>query len=469
MKRILFLLCAIIGHSQIQAQPLTIKDTLVLAKQYTSGLLAIKNPGKSLELYTYCANKGDSSAMNAVGIIYQNGIAGVKPDRNKAMEWFTKAANAGYARGWYNIALLYKEIRDYTTAYSYLSKGAALQDEPSIYYQGYMQYKGFGCQQDYTAAAKKFARGAALNRPNSMYFYGLCLRNGYGVTANADSANYWLTRASNRGYSMAKDELVMKEPENTTVGGELAKKIMAAQSAMPKTKTVNKYHKIENRVDVNEVAGTYTGYLLKYDWSGQHTIEANKLTVTLEYDKDSLTGIWKEDDSLMVPLHAKLNPKALVFRQMRYSKKNHYSPTLPELAILKQANLQLDKIGDSVYLSGNIEQFIPSRNEPSKPLYIALIRTIASNKEILVKETPLRAYPNPFGSNITIDFELKETCKVTTQLLTMDGKVVYTNPAGTLTAGSYTLPIQTQQIAAGYYTLALRYGNKLRTTKVIKL
>ena len=84
-------------------------------------------------------------------------------------------------------------------------------------------------------------------------------------------------------------------------------------------------------------------------------------------------------------------------------------------------------------------------------------------------EQPLRAYPNPFGGTITVDFELNETCTVSTQLLTMDGKVVYNNPAGTLTAGSYTLPLQTQQIAAGYYTLVLHYGNKIRTAKVVKL
>ena len=80
----------------------------------------------------------------------------------------------------------------------------------------------------------------------------------------------------------------------------------------------------------------------------------------------------------------------------------------------------------------------------------------------------LNAYPNTFSSNLTIDFELNETCKVSTQLITLDGKVVYDNPAGTLTAGSYTLPIQTQQIAAGYYTLELKYGNKVRASKVVK-
>ena len=81
----------------------------------------------------------------------------------------------------------------------------------------------------------------------------------------------------------------------------------------------------------------------------------------------------------------------------------------------------------------------------------------------------MNANPNPFSANLSIDFELNETCKVSTQLITLDGKVVYDNPAGTLTAGSCTLPIQTQQIAVGYYTLVLKYGIKVRTSKVVKL
>ena len=342
-----------------------------------------------------------------------------------------------------------------------------------------MLYKGFGCTQNYTEAARLFAQGAFTGKPNSMYFYGLCLRNGYGVVANKDSARYWLMQASNMGWDAANDELSAKEPEHAAVAGSLAEKIRKAQAAMPPTNVANQYQKVQHQVAVNEVAGTYQGYLLKYDWSGQHVIEANKLKVTLNYINDSLKGVWQEDDSITLPIKATLTTKAMVFSQMQYSKTNHYSADRPELAILKRAHLQFNHLDTLVYLSGNIEEFIPSRNEPSKPLYLALQRVAASNSKgninltnedgSLMASTPLRAYPNPFGGTISIDFELKEASKVTTELLTIDGKVVYSNPAGTLSAGSYSLHIQTQKIAAGYYTLVLHYGNKIRTAKVVKL
>ncbi len=366
----------------------------------------------------------------------------------------------------------YKDANEYENAYRCFSKGADLNDAQSTYLKAYMLYKGFGCTQNYIEAARLFAQGAYTGKSNSMYFYGLCLRNGYGVAANKDSARYWLIQASNLGWGDADDELSSKEPEHAAIAGNLANKIKAAQKAMPQTTTVNKYVKVEHSVNGSEVGGTYTGYLLKYDWSGQNVIEANKLTVTLNCNKDTINGIWAEDDSLSIPVHALLAQRGLLFKQMQYSKTNHYSQDKVELAVFKQANLQLDKIGDSVYLSGNINQFIPSRNEPAKPLFLALVRTKAatgSNANNYVAEQPLRTYPNPFGNTITLDFKLEKTCNVSTQLLTMDGKVVYNNPAGTLTAGSYTLPILTQQVAAGYYTLVLHYGNKIRTAKVVKL
>ena len=209
-------------------------------------------------------------------------------------------------------------------------------------------------------------------------------------------------------------------------------------------------------------------------------IEANKLNITLNYTKDSLKGIWIEDDSITLPIQALLTPDALVFNQMQYSKPNHYSYTKPELTFFKKAHLQLTHSdNEAVYLSGNIEQFTPRLNEPERPLYLVLVRTKASTAKgnialanedgSLISATPLRVYPNPFGGTITVDFELDKACNVTTQLLTLDGKVVYNNPAGTLAPGSYTLPLQTQKVASGYYTLVLHYGNKIRTAKVVKL
>jgi hypothetical protein len=62
----------------------------------------------------------------------------------------------------------------------------------------------------------------------------------------------------------------------------------------------------------------------------------------------------------------------------------------------------------------------------------------------LIVNNTLRAYPNPFGAVINIDFELKEAVNVVTSIVTIDGKPVYSNAAGVLPAAllyiAYTNP-----------------------------
>ena len=53
------------------------------------------------------ANRGDADAQNELGIAYSEG-KGVKPDQRKAVYWFRKSAEQGYALGACNLALHYR-------------------------------------------------------------------------------------------------------------------------------------------------------------------------------------------------------------------------------------------------------------------------------------------------------------------------------------------------------------------------
>ena len=483
MKKLLIILAIIpFGIANSQNNDSVILAKMNMADQYMKGYGKPLNPAKALDLYKECANSGNAKAMNAVGMQYRMG-KGTTVNYAEAMKWFTQSGQKGYAAAWYNLGMMYKYGYgvgvDYTKAYEYFVNAATLNNTSGWYAQGYMLYKGLGCNQDYEKAYNLFSKGAKKGKVGCMYFLGLCLRNGYGTTINTDSASYWLKKASNMGYTMADDELAASDPENAEIAGNLTEKIKAAQKAMPLGNAVNQYHKVEHQIPAGSIIGIYNGFLLKYDWSGKKVVEVSSLKVELKVENDSLKGTWTEADSLIVPIKAHLTPKAMVFEKMQYSKSSHYDLS-PDLLVFNNANLQLTKTTDgTVYLSGNLQQYSPRRKEPSKPLYVALTRTVASvsnqNIDILnedgstISSKGLIAYPNPFGSTITLNFELKEQCKVTTQLVTLDGKVVYTNSAGILTAGYYTLPIQTQEVASGYYTLVLHCGNKIRSTKVVKL
>lgn len=473
---------------QTQAQSLisdsALEATLTQAGQYLTGMGKPKDEAKAITLYLQCAKAGSPKAMNALGIIYKEGT-GVKADLKKATDWFTKAGELGYAKSWYNLGLIYKDAktsaeRDYTKAFTYFSKAELLNDEQSRYAKAYMLYKGFGCIQNYTLAAELFEDGAKQNRGNSMYFLGLCLRNGYGVPVDIEKAKYWLNKASAKGYYAAEQELATKDAENSN---EKAKALAQQLKSSSDTKQIalNTYQKLEHSIPANAIEGIYKGYMIKYDWSGKYAINSSTITLDIKYVNGQLTGTWTEADSLVVPFQAILTPKSMIFKNTQYSRTDHYSLRDAVPYNFENAKLQWSRKDDYVYLSGNIQMFSPKRNEPEKPLFISLTRfaTAQDNNALinltnedgspLVLRNDLRAYPNPFNNSITVDFELTESCQVQMELLNMDGKVIYKNSAGKLENGNYTIQVKPQELTAGTYILILKYGNKTKSAKVVKL
>src|SRR5215471_5099468 len=62
----------------------------------------------ALKVWLPLANEGDKVAQTYVGEIYEKGL-GVQPDYARAIEWYQKAAEQGYARAQINLGYLYEE------------------------------------------------------------------------------------------------------------------------------------------------------------------------------------------------------------------------------------------------------------------------------------------------------------------------------------------------------------------------
>lgn len=369
--------------------------------------------------------------------------------------------------GYYKLAIQYKDGNgvpmDYKLAYQNFSKAAEMGDPQSIYAIGYLHYKGLGCSQDYNKAAKLFYEGAILGKDNSMYFYGLCWRNGYGVDKNEDSAKFWLNKAAALGYKQAVKELQMSAGENCNDSAAfLVQQINNA--AIPNKLALNKYTKIQQRLPPAEViSGNYRGYIIQYDWSGTRVVTSKKLQFMITAKSRELNGRWIEDGTDTVNIHATLAEDLISFKNTQYRRLDHYSPNAAVLYNFENARLNLVQTKDSVFLAGNLEMFSPERKEPSKPLFVALSRQESPVQKIMVK-----AYPSPFTNILTVDFNLLKPSVVEIQLASINGTVVYRNPAGLLEAGWYTLPIQVGYIANGVYLMKLIYGTNSTVVKVLK-
>lgn len=467
-------------HAQNNTADSVTEARLAEAKKYLMGIGIPKDEPRAFGLYSQLAQAGNAKAMNMLGKLYSKGT-GVTRNKNQAIQWFAEAAQNGIVEGWYNTALLYKEdtqTPDFAMAYQYFDTAASHGDEQSIYALAYMHYKGLGCQQDYGKAATLFKKGAISGRANSMYFYGLCWRNGYGVMLNQDSAMYWLQNAAGKGYKMAINELRSNEAENSNPSAKMLSARLK-NDFLSKNASLNKFQKVDAAAPKKVTDGDYEGYLIRYDWSGQHAISSSSLKLRLAYRDGTVSGQWIENDSIIVPLTARINSSAMTFNNTKYVRKDHYNPKKGSSYLFQDAKLQWSQKDDTLYLTGIVQMFSTKQNEPDKPLFVSLKRyvgkngidksqTLASDKIVHLKDE-VNAYPNPFISTITVDFELKQKSEVQFKLVTLEGRTVYEKTSGTLEPGAYTFPLYSKNLSSGTYILKVFYGKTFSTTKVVKL
>ncbi len=488
MKKITFLFlifCRTMVLAQSPADSVTIMEARARALMDHSN--PFYNPSQSFNIYMKLATQGNAEAMNGLGIMLSKGI-GVTINDVEALKWYEKAAKGGYGNAWYNLGTMIKNgvgaPQDFVKAYECYKQGAAIGNGIAYYGQGFMLYKGLGCTQSYEQAFSLFTKSAAMNCLGSMYMMGLCYRNGYGISVNLDSARYWLNKASKAGYRYATDELASSEPENVNISNP----VVAAPVAVSQQTTVSDIkagnQKVNHHLPKDSISGEYTGYALKFDWSGRHIISESALSLKLSLKGKTLRGIWTEDNNISTPIEAQLTDTALVFNNTQYSRPDHYNTTVPNDFEFKNAKLQLVKNADTVYITGNLQLFSTKLKEPEKPTFIMLIRNdknlqrnianadtlsdkngLENNKTDSVK---LVIYPNPFINILNAHFTLKKACTVRLIVSNLtDARIIYKGPSEQLAAGEYNMPLQINALP-GTYVCTLNFGNKVKSAIVFK-
>jgi TPR repeat protein len=482
MKKLLTLLLAL---SSITAFSKPTVDSTKLLLYRARVLANPKNPkykpDQAFATYNKLAQQGNSEAMNGLGMLYSQGI-GTAVNDQQALNWFEKSANNGYARSWYNLALMYKggigTALDLTKAYQYYKRGADMNNPMCLYGQGYMLYKGYGCDQNYEQAAKLFKKGASLGDEGSYYMLGLCYRNGYGITINTDSAKYWLSKAMARGDQRAKDELANSSPENTDMQNVPNLQAPTSIQSQPVNLKTG-FKQIKHHVIPNDMAGEYTGYVIKFDWSGKHIIGQSALKLNLERKDKILSGEWQEEGQQSVSISAILTDTAVMFNNTSYNKVDHYHTTNPLATEFKDSHLNLVKNKDTVYLTGTVRLYSTKFKELEKPEFIMLIRT--GNKQNNVSDTAFNslgntkidsvhfvAYPNPFTSNLKLKYTLKKSMWVSIMVSDLQtGRIAYRSVSQKLSSGDYDTPVYFNG-QPGSYIVTLQYDNKVKSAIVFK-
>jgi uncharacterized protein len=163
---------------------------------------------EAIAAWRRAADKGSSSAMVELGVLYGTG-AGLARDEAQARKLFERAAQAGNPRGVTNLAALGGAggaSSDPARARELLARAAETNAE-SQYQLGLMMAEGTGGSKDDAAARALFEKAAAQNHPGALERMGAFAQSGRGGPKDSDAAKAYYERAAALGDADAKTAL----------------------------------------------------------------------------------------------------------------------------------------------------------------------------------------------------------------------------------------------------------------------
>jgi TPR repeat protein len=160
----------------------------------------------AIAVWRKAADKGSTSAMVELGVLYGNG-AGVAKDEAQARKLFERAAAAGNPRGISNLAALGGGApADPVQTRGLLAKAG--ETNPEAQYQlGLMIADGVGGPKDDVMARGLFEKAAAQNHPGALERMGAFAAEGRGGDKDATAAKAYYEKAAALGNEDAKAAL----------------------------------------------------------------------------------------------------------------------------------------------------------------------------------------------------------------------------------------------------------------------
>ncbi len=164
---------------------------------------------EAIAAWRKAADKGSSSAMVELGVLYGTG-KGLARDETQARKLFERAAESGNPRGVSNLAALggagAADSSDPVRARELLGKAAESNAEAQ-FQLGLMLSNGDGGEKDDVAARALFEKAAAQNHAGALERMGAFAQEGRGGPKDASAAKAYYERAAALGDEDAKKAL----------------------------------------------------------------------------------------------------------------------------------------------------------------------------------------------------------------------------------------------------------------------
>lgn len=440
-------------------------EKVIKAVEVLKGIDGSSDKAEAINVLKMAAERDTNVyAMNALGIVYMNGI-GTECDTTAATFWLERAGEHGSTIALRNLGMMYKYSRggvaqDFPRAYGYFAKAVAAGSVIALYDQGYMLYKGLGCRQDYKSAIELFRQGADSDHAPCLYMLGLCYRNGYGVERDLERAAFYLNRAAKFNYRDAREELRRENPENN-----INDMIVTVEQSIEAPETMPSITPVA--VDTSSLVGNYQGILVVYDWSGCNVIDRRPLSVNLKMKDGLLHGCWYEGQDTVIFRASVSENGHIEFLCGMMRQTDRY--ITKDSVLYKFENADVNVFENTV--TGSVRLYSVSEQEPQRPMYICLQKGNAdeyATPDVAGADARLYAWPNPFSGHVTLSFELPEPVeKSSVALYSQSGMPVFTATLGALQSGKHSFTMN-PSVPDGVYVLHVTAGTNHYRTIVVK-
>ena len=447
----------------INAQENTLDCNDNLQKALNATTVA-KDSLKAIEYSQPCLDAKNPNAQLIMGHLHLN--SSDEKDIEKGFQLIKKAAKQKHSVAIENLGVLYKYGRgcklNYNKARRWFKKGAKLGNHKAAYSLGYLYLKGLGnTKQNYKKAVQWFEKS---EYPMAKYWLGVCFLKGYGVVKDIAKANTLL----GTDFEQAQTTITAQKQTIKTA---------------TETNNTTEYLK-ENSASIQEknLYGKWTGQLLQMDWSG--TVIENNIPLNIIFTKDKNDNIkytWKVKGKELLGNSLYID-EALYFENLQitlpHTSYHKGEPNKLSYQILS-SELSLKNIAETTYLTGTLESYIPTWNEPSIPMRFVLAKEKAmttNNIEIsdaildalaTQKDSFIKLYPNPFISDLIIAYSLNETSDIQIELKSIEGTKNYTIEQGKQqVAGDYRYHFEGGKLPKGLYVVNI-FVNGIKKTKLI--
>jgi hypothetical protein len=359
---------------------------------------------------------------------------------------------------------------DYKKAVKYYQQAADNDVTNGQYLLGYSYYKGFGVEQNYDEAFRLFSIGESRDHAPSLFMLGLMFEYGVGVDEDMDTALDYFDRSASSGFDQAIVHL-----ERINAASEKSLEIDKIEVAPIGLKDIpSKLISVEKKgmIAEKQFIGKWQGLLLRYDWSGEKVLKKTPMELVISDNGNNIEVIWNTENNSRSSI-ADVDGNMLHFSSMSLMTEGSHGGYVEKE--IRDMTLTLEQSGDTLFLKGNVTNYLPGQLEPDLPNFIVLKQVSSPDGTGVVENLTKReavpelyVYPNPFHNVITIDYELYNESDVKINLYNIVGKKIKTVfEKKSQVPGSYSFEWD-GDVPSGNYLLIFQVNGDVLKRKIIK-